>query len=325
MEPQLYHMGIQGKISRSTLARANENRNWRIYADFAHVLIGIARSLYINEDLVPQLEQTVYGFDSTTIDLCLSLFPWAQFRKNKAAIKLHTLLNLRGSIPEFIHITKGKVHDVNILDLLIIEIGSFYVIDRGYLDFKRLYAIHQSSAFFVTRAKRNLVAKRRYSRPVDKSTGLRSDQTIVLTGINTTKDYPEPLRRISYYDAETHKYLVFLTNNFVLPALTIASLYKARWRVELFFKWIKQHLRIKAFFGTSENAVKTQVWIAVCVYVLVVILKKRLQTEQSLYTILQVLSVSQLQKEPLYDLLSQHYQTDINNTNAPKQMLLFNL
>jgi hypothetical protein len=323
MTPRLYHMGIRGKISRSTLAYANETRDWRIYADFAQILIEIARPLYIHEDFGVQLKETAYAFDSTTIDLCLSLFPWAKFRKTKAAIKLHTLLNLRGSIPEFIHITKGAVHDVNIMDLLIIEPGSFYVMDRGYIDFARLYVIHQSSAFFVTRAKRNLAAKRRYSRPVDKSTGLRSDQTIFITGINTTKDYPEPLRRISYYDADTKKYLIFLTNNFVLPALTIASLYKARWRVELFFKWIKQHLRIKAFFGTSENAVKTQVWIAVCVYILVAILKKWLKTPQSLYTILQVLSVSQFQKEPLCDLLSQQFADLSKNSTSSEPLTLF--
>jgi len=318
-------MGIRSRVSRSTLARANENRNWHIYADFAQVLIGIAHNLYINEDFGVQLKQTAYAFDSTTIDLCLELFPWAKFRKTKGAIKLHTLLNLRGSIPEFIHITEGRIHDVNILDLLIVEPGSFYVMDRGYLDFTRLYAIHQSSAFFVTRAKRNLAVRRRYSRPVDKSTGLRADQTIVLTGINTSKDYPEPLRRISYYDAETNKHLVFLTNNFILPALTIASLYKARWRVELFFKWIKQHLRIKAFFGTSENAVKTQVWIAVCVYVLIAILKKRLHTNQSLYTILQVLSISQFEKEPLQSLLSQQSTDFSKNDDSFNQLTLFNL
>jgi len=323
MEPRLYHMGIRGRISRSTLARANENRDWRIYADFAQVLIQMAQPLYLKDNFGVQLKQTAYAFDSTTIDLCLSLFPWARFRKNKAAIKLHTLLNLRGSIPEFIHITEGRVHDVKILDLLITEPGSFYVMDRGYLDFKRLHVIHRSSAFFVTRAKRNLKARRRYSRPVEKTTGLRSDQTIVLTGINTNKEYPEPLRRISYRDPETGKHLVFLTNNFVLPSLTIALLYKARWRVELFFKWIKQHLRIKAFFGTSENAVKTQVWIAVCVYVLVAILKKKLQTERSLYTILQVLSVSQFEKEPLYDLLSQQLDHLSKNSTLPKQLLLF--
>ena len=248
MKSRLYHMGIRGRISRSTLADANEKRDWRIYADFAQVLIGIARSLYLDEDFGLELKETAYAFDSTTIDLCLSLFPWARFRKTKAAIKLHTLLNLRGSIPEFIHITTGRIHDVNALDLLLIEAGSFYVMDRGYLDFARLFAIHRSSAFFVTRAKKNLAAQRRYSRPVDKSTGLRSDQTIVLTGFYSCGDYPEPLRRISYYDAENDKHLVFLTNNFVLPALTIARLYKARWQVEIFFKWIKQHLRIKAFY-----------------------------------------------------------------------------
>jgi len=320
---RLYHMGIRGNVSRSTLAYANETRDWRIYADFAQVLIAIARPLYINEDFGVQLKQAAYAFDSTTVDLCLKLFPWARFRKTKAAIKLHTLLNLRGSIPEFIHITEGRVQDVNILDLLIIEPGSFYVMDRGYLDFARLYVIHQSSAFFVTRAKRGLAIQRRYSRPVDKSTGLRSDQTIVLTGINTSKDYPEPLRRISYYDADTKKHLVFLTNNFILPALTIASLYKARWRVELFFKWIKQHLRIKAFYGTSENAVKTQVWIAVSVYVLIAILKKRLNTTKSLYTILQILSICQLEKEPLYDLLSQYNYKMPIEPEDPKQLTLF--
>ena len=320
---RLYHMGIRGNVSRSTLAYANETRDWRIYADFAQVLIAIARPLYLNDDFGVQLKQAAYAFDSSTIDLCLKLFPWARFRKTKAAIKLHTLLNLRGSIPEFIHITEGRVQDVNIMDLLIIEPGSFYVMDRGYLDFARLYVIHQSSAFFVTRAKRGLKIQRRYSSPVDKSTGLRSDQTIFLTGINTSKDYPEPLRRISYYDADTKKHLVFLTNNFVLPALTIASLYKARWRVELFFKWIKQHLRIKAFYGTSENAVKTQVWIAVSVYVLIAILKKRLNTTKSLYTILQILSICQLEKEPLYDLLFQHNYKMPVEPEGPKQLTLF--
>ena len=323
MEPRLYHMGIRGNISRSTLADANETRDWRIYADFAQVLIGIARPLYLNDDFGVQLKQAAYAFDSTTIDLCLSLFPWARFRKTKAAIKLHTLLNMRGSIPEFIHVTTGRVHDVNALDMLLIEAGSFYVMDRGYLDFARLFAIHRSSAFFVTRAKKNLAAQRRYSRLVDKSTGLRSDQTIVLTGFYSCGGYPEPLRRISYYDAENDKHLVFLTNNFVLPALTIARLYKARWQVEIFFKWIKQHLRIKAFYGTSENAVKTQVWIAVSVYVLVAILKKRLQADQSLYTILQILSISQLEKEPLQSLLShENYQMPID-TETSEQLLLF--
>ena len=323
MPSRLYHMGIRGNMSRSTLAYANETRDWRIYADFAQILIGIARSLYLNEDFGVQLKETAYAFDSTTIDLCLKLFPWARFRKTKAAIKLHTLLNLRGSIPEFIHITTGRVHDVNALDLLLIETGSFYMLDRGYLDFERLYAIHQSSAFFVTRAKKNLAVRRRYSRPVDKSTGLRADQTVILTGFYSAGNYPESLRRISYYDVEKDKYLVFLTNNFILPALTITQLFKARWQVETFFKWIKQHLHIKAFYGTSENAVKTQVWIAVSVYVLVAILKKRLQTDKSLYTILQILSVNQFQKEPLCDLLLQQ-STDLSkNTTSSRQLTLF--
>jgi len=323
MPSRLYHMGIRGNISRSTLAYADETRNWRIYADFAQVLIGIARPLYAKEDFGVQLEQPAYAFDSTTIDLCLALFPWARFRKTKGAVKLHALLNLRGSIPEFIHITEGIVHDVNILDLLIIQAGAFYVIDRGYLDFERLYAIHQSGAFFVTRAKRNMAAQRRYSRSVDKSTGLRSDQTVFLTSFYPAKHYPEPLRRISYRDPETGQYLVFLTNNFVLPALTIAHLYKTRWEIEIFFKWIKQHLRIKAFFGTSENAVKTQVWVAVCVYVLVAILKKRLNTPATLYTILQILSVRQFEREPLQDLLSPHFADFPKNDTAPEQLLLF--
>lgn len=324
MTPRLYHMGIRGRISRSTLAYANETRDWRIYADFAQILIGIARPLYLKDDFSTQLEQAAYVFDSTTIDLCLSLFPWARFRKTKGAIKLHTLLNLRGNIPEFIHITTGIVPDVKVLDLLIVEPGSFYVVDRGYLDFKRLYAIHQDGAFFVTRAKSNLAAKRRYSQPVDKSTGLRADQKILFAGIRSVKDYPESLRRISFYDTLNDKHLVFLTNNFILPALTIVSLYKARWQVELFFRWVKPHLRIKAFYGTSENAVKTQIWIAVCMYVLVAILKKQLNTDQSLYTILQVLSISQFQKEPLYDLLLQQFDDLSKNSTAPKQLTLFN-
>jgi len=324
MKPKLYHMGIRGNVSRSTLADANEIRDWRMYADFAQVLIGIARSLYAKDDFRVQLKETVYAFDSTTIDLCLELFPWARFRKTKAAIKLHTLLNLRGNIPDFIHISEGNVHDVNILDLLIIQANTFYLMDRAYLDFARLFAIHQSGAFFVMRAKKNMDAQRRYSRPVDKSTGLRSGQTIFLTGFYSVKDYPEPLRRISYRDLKTGKYLVFLTNNFVLPALTIAHLYQTRWEVETFFKWIKQHLRIKAFFGTSENAVKTQVWIAVSVYVLVAILKKRLHTDHTLYTILQVLSVSQFEKEPLQDLLSLQSADLSMNPISPNQLVLFN-
>ncbi len=297
--PKLYHMGIRSRVSRSTLADANEQRDWRIYADFAQVLITIAKDLYASEDFGVELDSTVYALDSTTIDLCLALFPWARFRRTKGAIKLHTLLNLRGSIPEFIHISDGKLHDVNVLDILIPEPGAFYIMDRGYVDFARLYAMHQALAFFVTRAKRRFQFQRRYSRTVDKTTGLRCDQTIVLTGVDTARDYPEPMRRIVYFDAETDKRLIFLTNNFLLPPLTIALLYKARWRVELFFKWIKQHLRIKAFYGTSENAVKTQIWIAVAVYVLIAIMKKRLHLHQSLYTILQVLSVTIFEKTPV--------------------------
>jgi hypothetical protein len=304
MQAKLYHMGIRARISRSTLADANENRDWRIYADFAQTLIATAKGLYATENFGVELGATVYALDSTTIDLCLALFPWARFRRRKGAIKLHTLLNLRGNIPEFIHISDGKTHDVNILDILISEPGAFYIMDRAYLDFARLYAIHQSLAFFVTRAKRGFQFQRRYSCPVDKSAGLRFDQTIILTGAHTPKGYPESLRRIGYYDAETGKRLIFLTNNFALPALTIAQLYKARWQVELFFKWIKQHLRIKAFYGASENAVKTQIWIAVSVYVLVAIVKKRLRLDQSLYTILQILSVTLFEKTPILQAFS---------------------
>ena len=263
MQPKLYHAGLRYPVSRSTLADANENRDWRIYADFAQVLIGHARKLYSQDDFGVQLEETAYVFDSSTIDLCLSLFPWARFRQRKAAIKLHTLMDLRGNIPCFIRITEGKTHDVGLLDELILEPGAFYIMDRGYIDFARLYTFTQQAAFFVIRAKRNLDYTRRMSRPVDKSTGLRSDQTIVLHGPRTSQDYPDVLRRISYVDLETAKRFVFLTNHFVLPALTIPQLYKCRWQVELFFKWIKQHLQIKAFFGTSENAVKTQIWIAI--------------------------------------------------------------
>jgi hypothetical protein len=309
MQTKLYHMGIRGRIARSTLADANENRDWRIYADFAQALIGIARPLYLGDGFGVDLDATAYALDSTTIDLCLSLFPWARFRRTKAAVKLHTLLNLRGSIPEFIHISDGKLHDVNMLDILVAQPGAFYIMDRGYVDFSRLYALKQASAFFVTRAKRRMQCKRRYSRVVDKLTGLRCDQTIVLTGTNTSDDYPEPLRRIRYVDLETKKSFVFLTNEFTLPALIIAQLYKARWRVELFFKWIKQHLRIKAFYGTSENAVKTQVWIAMSVYVLVAIMKKRLGLSQSLYTILQILSVTLFEKRPILQVFSEHQDT----------------
>ena len=321
---KLYHMGIRGKVSRSTLSDANESRDWRIFADFAQVLIHTARQLYANEELSVQLDQTVYALDSTTIDLCLSLFPWAKFRKTKSAIKLHTLLDLRGNIPSFIHITEGKVHDVNVLDVLIAEPGAFYVMDRGYLDFARLYALTQALAFFITRAKTNTRLRRLYSHPVDKSTGLRSDQTIVLTGTETSKDYPQKLRRITYFDADTRKKFVFLTNNFCLSALTIAQLYKCRWQVELFFKWIKQHLRIKAFYGTSENAVKTQVWTAISVYVLVAILRKRLDLDSSLYTILQILSVTALEKTPITEVLTPTGYT-IPQGQCHNQLTLFDL
>jgi len=322
VQPKLYHMGIRSRVSRSTLADANEKRDWRIYADFAQILIAEAKNLYAHEEFGVDLEATVYALDSTTIDLCLALFPWARFRDTKGAVKLHTLLNLRGSIPEFIYISDGKLHDVRVLDILIAEPGSFYVMDRGYVDYSRLYIIHQAGAFFVTRAKSNFGFRRLYSHPVDKSTGLKSDQTVVLVGFYAKKDYPERLRRIRYLDTETGKLFVFLTNNFTLPALTIAQLFKARWRIELFFKWIKQHLRIKAFYGTSPNAVKTQVWIAISVYVLVAILKKRLGLEPSLYTILQVLSVTLLEKTPI---LSAFQETDCNNDprDHDNQLLLF--
>jgi hypothetical protein len=301
---KLYHMGIRGKVSRNTLAHANEIRDWRIYADFAQVLIAIARELYAGEDFGLELDQTVYALDSTIIDLCLSVFPWAKFRKGKAAVKLHTLLDLRGSIPIMISITHGKIHDVNILDELFIEAGAIYLMDRAYVDFARLYRIHQSQAFFVTRAKSNFVFKRLYSQPVDKSTGVQADQIVIVTGFYTLKDYSEKLRRIRYLDTTTKKRLVFLTNNFILPARVIAQLYKCRWQVELFFKWIKQHLRIKAFYGTTQNAVKTQIWIAISVYVLVAIVKKRLKLDRSLYTILQILSVTLFEKTPILQALS---------------------
>lgn len=321
---KLYHMGIRSRMTRSTLADANEKRDWRIYADFAQILIDIARPLYHEEDFGIQLEAEVYALDSTTIDLCLSLFPWARFRQTKGAIKLHTLLNLRGNIPEFIHISDGKLHDVNILDILAIQPGSFYVMDRGYVDFARLYAIQQASAFFVTRCKRNFQYQRRYSHPVNKDTGLRCDQTIMTTGVATAKEYPIPMRRIRYVDTQTNKRLMFITNNFELPALTVAQLYKARWQVELFFKWIKQHLRIKAFYGTSANAVKTQIWIAVCVYVLVAILKKRLRLDQSLYTILQFVSVSIFEKTPISDAFTPEF-NKTKATQIDNQLLLFDL
>lgn len=319
---KLYHMGIQARVSRSTLAEANEKRDWRIYADFSQSLIQTARKLYINDDLGVDLDNTVYALDASTIDLCLSVFPWARFRTTKAAIKLHTLLDLRGNIPSFIHISDGKLHEVNVLDLLIPEPGSFYIMDRGYLDYERLHRLTQASAFFVIRAKANLKYRRLYSSTVDKSTGLKHDQTGVLTGFYTSQHYPDKLRKIKYYDPQTGKHLVFLTNNFSLPALTIAELYRFRWQVELFFKWIKQHLRIKAFYGTSENAVKSQIWIAVSIYVLVAIIKKRLKIDASLYTILQILSVTIFEKMPLSQVLTEmSYKTDtIDNC---KQLKLF--
>jgi hypothetical protein len=303
--PKLYHAGFRGAVSRSTLADANRVHDWRIYADFAQVLIRRARSLYSGEPLAVELEQTVYALDSTTIDLCLSLFPWAPFQGRKGAVKLHTLLDLRGSIPCFMHISHGKIHDMTALDFVPIEPGAFYVMDRAYIDYQRLYRFTQGSAFFVTRGKRNLDCTRRARREVDRATGLRSDQTIALAGSKSSRLYPDPLRKIAFYDTDNQRRLVFLTNNFQLPALTIARLYKCRWQIELFFKWIKQHLRIKAFYGTSDNAVKTQVWIAISVYVLVAIVKKELGIDRSLYEILQILSLSLFEKTPLFTALSQ--------------------
>jgi hypothetical protein len=322
MREKLYHMGIRGKISRSTLADANEKRDWRIYCDFAQLLIHVARRLYADDDFGLELEQTVYALDASTIDLCLSLFPWARFRKTKGAIKLHTLLDLRGNIPTFIAITDGKVHEVNILDELIPEFGAIYVMDRGYLDFARLYAINQFPAFFVVRSKHNTRFRRIYSRPIDKSTGLRCDQTVAFTGFYSKKDYPEKLRRIKFFDTEKKKTLNFLTNNFTLPALTIAELYRYRWQIELFFKWIKQHLRIKAFYGTSMNAVKTQIWIAISVYVLVAIVKKKLNLERSLYTILQILSITLFEKMPILQVF-QHFDYTEHLPGTCNQLKLF--
>lgn len=308
---KLYHMGIRSNVCRSTIADANEQRDWRIYADLAYALIATARDLYKTETFLDDLDETVYALDSTTIDLCLSMFPWANFRKNKGAIKLHTLLDLRGNIPTFIHISDGKLHDVNALDLISMEPGAFYVMDRGYVDFERLFAVNQAAAFFVTRSKSNTKYRRIYSHPVDRSTGLICDQTIVLTGTTSKKDYPAQLRRVKFHDTETDKTLVFLSNNFSLPPLKIAHLYRCRWQVELFFKWIKQNLRIKTFYGTSENAVKSQIWIAVSVYVLVAIMKKSLYIPASLYTILQVLSVTIFEKTPIFQLLAERdYKTE---------------
>jgi transposase len=321
---KLYHMGLRGKVSRTTLADANESHDWRIFADLAQVLIGIARPLYAHDPIGVELDQSLYALDSTTIDLCLSLFPWAKFRKHKAAVKMHTLLDLHGNIPTFIRITDGKVHDVNILDEILPEPGAFYVMDRGYIDFQRLFVLTLSSAFFVVRIKSNVLLQRRYSHLVDKSTGVRSDQTVVLTSFASASAYPDALRRVSYFDVETNKRLKFLTNNFTLSALTIAQIYKQRWQVELFFKWIKQHLRIKAFYGISENAVKTQIWIAVSVYVMVAIVRKRLGLEASLYQILQILSVTLFEKTPILRALeASSYQDDpYENIN---QLILFDL
>jgi hypothetical protein len=322
---KLYHLGIRGRVSRSTLAEANEKRDWRMYADFCQILISQARSLYADEDFSIELKETAYALDSTTIDLCLSLFPWASFRKHKAAVKMHTLLDLRGNIPSFIEITKGTLHDVNILDILVPEAGSFYIMDRGYLDFERLYVLTQLLAFFVTRTKKNNKFRRIYSHPVDRTDGLRCDQTIMLVTPKSLVGYPEKLRRVKYFDADRKKQLVFLTNNFVLPALTIANLYKCRWQIELFFKWIKQHLRIKAFYGTSINAVKTQIWIAVSTYVLVAIIRKRLQLEMNLYTILQILSITLLEKVPLDQLFANYHYKILPEPKEPlcKQLNLF--
>ncbi len=320
---KLYHMGFRGRVSRSTLADANETRDWRIYAEFAQALIGIARPLYAEEEpFGAQLKQSIYAFDATTIDLCLSVFPWARFMRTKAAVKLHTLLDLRGNIPTFIHISDGKLHEVNVLDQLIAEPGAFYIMDRGFLDFERLYRFHVEGAFFVIRAKSNLKAKRRYSAMVDRATGLICDQAIALTIQHSEARYPETLRRIRFKDPQSGDTVVFLTNNFALPPLTVCGLYRSRWQVELFFKWIKQHLRIKKFFGTSQNAVKTQIWIAVSVYVLVAIIKKRLKLEASLYELLQILSLTMFERTELRQLLTLAPH-EANCLEAAKQLNLF--
>ena len=322
MKDKLYHMGIRGKISRSTLADANEKRDWRIYRDFAQILIRHARKLYADEDFGVQLDETVYALDATIIDLCLSVFPWAKFRKSKGAVKLHTLLDLRGAIPTVVSITDGKVHELNILDRLIAEIGAIYIMDRGYLDFERLFMLNQTPAFFIVRSKTNTRLRRLYSLPVDKSCGLRCDQIVIPENFYAKKAYPAKLRRIKYFDDQHKKNLVFLTNHFTLSALTVAELYRCRWQIELFFKWIKQHLRIKAFYGTSENAVKTQIWIAISVYVLVAIVKKRLKIDLSLYTILQIFSITLFEKKPILQVLTE---TDYKNkiTSSPIQLKLF--
>jgi transposase len=320
---KLYHMGFRGKVSRSTLADANESHDWRIFADFAQGLVATARPLHACDLMGVDLHQSLYALDSTTIDLCLSLFPWAKFRQHKAAVKMHTLLDLHGNIPTFIRVTSGAVHDVNVLDEIMPEAGAFYVMDRAYIDFQRLFVFTLSSAFFVVRTKSNVLLERRYSRPVDKSTGVLSDQTVILSSVESATAYPDPLRKVSYLDAERNKRLKFLTNNFTLPARTIADIYRQRWQVELFFKWIKQHLRIKAFYGTSENAVKTQIWIAVSIYVLVAIVRKRLGLEASLYQILQILSVTLFEKTPILRAL-QACDSDSDLFDIGKQLILFN-
>jgi hypothetical protein len=324
MQGKLYHLGFRGKVARSTLADANESHDWRIFADFAQMLIGIARPLHVRDPMGVDLEQSLYALDSTTIDLCLSMFPWAKFRRRKAAVKMHTLLDLHGNIPTFIRVTSGDAHDVNILDEIMPEAGAFYVMDRGYIDFQRLFVFTLNSAFFVVRTKSNVLLQRRYSHPVDKSTGVCADQTVLLTSWESASVYPDALRRVSFFDAETNQRLRFLTNNFALPALTIAQIYKCRWQVELFFKWIKQHLRIKAFYGTSENAVKTQIWIAVSMYVLVAIVRKRLGLEGSLYQVLQILSVTLFEKTPILQALQTHdSQSDL--PDSANQFILFDL
>jgi hypothetical protein len=323
LQSKLYHMGFRGKVSRSTLADANESHDWRIFADFAQGLIATARPLHACDLMGVDLDQSLYALDSTTIDLCLSLFPWAKFRQRKAAVKMHTLLDLHGNIPTFIRVTSGAVHDVNILDEIMPEAGAFYVMDRAYIDFQRLFVFTLSSAFFVVRTKSNLLLERRYSHPVDKSSGVRSDQTVILSSVESATAYPDPLRKVNYFDAERNKRLKFLTNNFTLPARTIADIYRQRWQVELFFKWIKQHLRIKAFYGTSENAVKTQIWIAVSIYVLVAIVRKRLGLEASLYQILQILSVTLFEKTPILRAL-QACDSDNDLFDTGNQLILFN-
>lgn len=324
MKNKLHHMGIQSKVSRSTLADANEKRDWRIYSDFAYILINKAKELYKDEKLFDEPDETIYALDSTTIDLCLTLFPWAKFRKTKSAIKLHTLLNLQNNIPSFIHVTDGSVHDVNILDVLITEIGAYYIIDKGYIDYERLYSLNLNNAYFVTRAKSNMKFRRVYTHKIDKSTGLICDQTIVFTNYYSAKDYPDKIRRIKYFNSEKNKKFIFLTNNFSLPAITIALLYRQRWQIELFFRWIKQHLRIKSFFGNSANSVKTQVWIAISVYVLLVIIKKKLKIEVSLYTFLQVISISIFEKTPIFQLFQNDDYTS-NHGSVSNQLFLFDL